>query len=361
MKEQLDWALCTGINKFVIHRYQHQSGPGAPGMMMGPYGVNWERSETWWDMVPAFHQYIARCSEMLRQGLPVADILYVTPEGAPQVFIPPADALTTSLDADLLPDRRGYNFDGCSPKNLIAHATVHDGRIKFPDGMTYRILVLPEWDTMTPALLRKAAQLVDAGATVIGSPPSSSPSLSDYPRCDADVKALVRKLWGDAPYQASRKLGRGMVLLDVDKSPGNIPLQDARWIWFDEGNPAQAAPPGKRYFHKTIEIPSSRIVKSAKALMTCDNSYELFVNGHDIGGAHDWKSIAALDIKRWLRSGGNDIRVTAVNDPGDGGGGDNPAGLIGTVDIDYSDGGRQSVATGTGWTASVAATGSSSQ
>jgi len=376
MKEQLDWALCTGINKFVIHRSQHQPvvAPGRtapfpnngvtglrsslPGMMMGPYGVNWERTETWWDMAPAFHQYIARCSDMLRQGLPVADILYVTPEGAPQVFIPPADALTTSLDADLLPDRRGYNFDGCSPKNLIAHATVVNGRVVFPDGMSYRILVLPEWDTMTPSLLRKIAQLVDAGAVVIGSPPSASPSLSNYPRCDAEVNALVRKLWGAAPYQASRKLGKGTVLLDVDKSTGALPFRYARWIWFDQGNPAQATPPGTRYFEKRIEIPAGCVVKSAKVAMTADNSFELFVNGHDVGGAHDWRSITTLDIKPWLHTADNNIRVNAVNDPGEGGGGDNPAGLIGAVDIHYTDGTHQTVTTGDGWSASRESTGS---
>ena len=128
MKAQLDWALCAGINKFVIHRYQHQPELDKfPGMTMGPYGVHWERTQTWWDMVPAFHEYMARTGALLRQGLPVADILYLTPEGAPQVFTPPADALTSGL-----PDRKGYNFDGCSPRTLMARAAVKNGRIVFP-------------------------------------------------------------------------------------------------------------------------------------------------------------------------------------------------------------------------------------
>ena len=87
-------------------------------MTMGPYGVHWDRNQTWWSMSKAYHTYIARCSYLLQQGKNVADILYLTPEGAPQVFRPPLSALTGN---DTLPDRRGYNFDGCSPGMIKKH------------------------------------------------------------------------------------------------------------------------------------------------------------------------------------------------------------------------------------------------
>ena len=75
MKALGDWAFCAGVNRFVFHRYQHQPWlDQRPGMTMGPYGVHWERTQTWWDMAPAYHQYLARCQFMLRQGLPVADV-----------------------------------------------------------------------------------------------------------------------------------------------------------------------------------------------------------------------------------------------------------------------------------------------
>ena len=63
--------------------------------------------------------------------------------------------------------------------------SVKDGRLVLPDGMSYRVLVLPDLPTMTPALLRKVKELVKAGATVVGPPPVKSPSLSGYPavRC----------------------------------------------------------------------------------------------------------------------------------------------------------------------------------
>ena len=147
MKPQTDWAFAAGLNHLVIHRFQHQPRLDQfPGMRMGPYGVHWDRTETWWPMVGAYHDYLTRCSDVLRQGLPVADVLYLTPEGAPHVFRPPASAVRGPMF-----DRRGYNFDGCDPDTLVEHASVRDGSIAFPDGMSYRLLVLPRYDTMTPA------------------------------------------------------------------------------------------------------------------------------------------------------------------------------------------------------------------
>ncbi|MGD0781700.1 MAG: glycosyl hydrolase, partial [Candidatus Aminicenantales bacterium] len=125
-----DWALAAGVNRIVFHRYQNQAGLALkPGMTMGPYGVHWERTQTWWDMVPAFHRYLSRCQLMLRQGLPVADICYLAAEGAPQAFRAPESALRGAP-----PDRRGYNFDACAPETLSAAARVQDGRIVFSDG-----------------------------------------------------------------------------------------------------------------------------------------------------------------------------------------------------------------------------------
>jgi hypothetical protein len=193
MKALGDWAFTAGVNRIVFHRYQNQAGLDArPGMTMGPYGVHWERTQTWWDMVPAYHAYLARCQFLLRQGLPVADVCFLVAEGAPHVFRPPASALYGDP-----PGPAGAAFDGCPPDTLLAAATVKDGRLVFPDGMSYRVLVLPERETMTPALLRKVRDLVAAGVTVIGSRPRKSPSVAGYPGCDAEVEALAAEVWGD--------------------------------------------------------------------------------------------------------------------------------------------------------------------
>ncbi len=197
MKGQADWALALGLNRLTFHRYQHQPWTNvAPGLTMGGYGTQYERTQTWWEMSGAWHEYLARCQYLLRQGLPVADILYLTPEGAPHVFRPPPSALAGS---PTMPDRKGYNFDGIDPATLLGRVKVRGGKLVLPDGMSYRVLVLPETETMRPELLAKIRDLVRAGATVIGSRPQKSPSLVNYPRCDAEVKRIADKIWGDAP------------------------------------------------------------------------------------------------------------------------------------------------------------------
>ncbi len=334
MKEQGDWALANGINKFYFHRYQHQPKlDEAPGMTMGPYGVHWERTQTWWDMAPAYHEYLARCQAMLREGLPVADILYLAPEGAPNVFQPPASATIGDL-----PDRRGYNFDGCAPEALLARASVRNGRIVFPDGMSYRVLVLPRTETMTPPLLRKISELVAAGATVVGNPPERSPSLVGYPECDAEVRRLAQGLW-------NRKAGKGRVIRDAVE-PLRVPvLTDAMWIGEDKGEPAVSAPVGTRRYSRTFDLPLGRKVASATLAFTADNSYQLTVNGKTALTGSDFHRVGVLDAKSLLVEGPNRLEVVVTND----GPKDNPAGLIGVVQIQFADGGGMRVATDASW------------
>ncbi|MCC8426184.1 glycosyl hydrolase [Mucilaginibacter sp. UR6-11] len=213
MKNQGDWAFAAGVNRFVYHTFQNQFLPDSlrPGATMGPYGVHWDRNQTWWPMVGSYHQYITRCSYILQQGNTVADVLYLNPEGSPHVFRPPFSALVGN---DTIPDRKGYNFDGCPP-GLLYKARVSNGNIVFPGGASYHLLVLPVVKTMTPALMAKIAQLVKAGATVVGSAPVKSPGLSNYPACDTELATLVKEVWGDDPYafkQSTHVYGKGKVI-----------------------------------------------------------------------------------------------------------------------------------------------------
>jgi hypothetical protein len=213
MKNQGDWAFAAGINRFVYHTFQNQFLPDSlkPGATMGPYGVHWDRSQTWWPMATGYHNYVTRSQYILQQGRTVADVLYLTPEGSPLVFVPPTSAM---VGGDTIGDRRGYNFDGCAPGQLMK-ATVKDHQVVFPGGASYRLLVLPVYESMTPQLLAKIGQLVKLGATVVGNPPSRSPSLVGYPACDGRVVSLSKTIWGAAvvPGDITRhKYGEGLVI-----------------------------------------------------------------------------------------------------------------------------------------------------
>ncbi|KEQ28082.1 glycosyl hydrolase [Pedobacter antarcticus 4BY] len=212
IKNQGDWAFAAGINRFVYHTFQNQFLPDSlkPGATMGPYGVHWDRSQTWWPMAGSYHDYVTRSQYLLQQGRTVADILYLTPEGSPLVFVPPS----TAIVGDTIGDRRGYNFDGCSPLQLLK-ASVKNKQVVFPGGASYRILVLPAYESMTPALLTKIGELVSAGATVVGSPPRRSPSLVNYPACDQQVLTMSNTIWGGSQNPAQetfRSYGKGQLI-----------------------------------------------------------------------------------------------------------------------------------------------------
>ncbi len=260
MKDQGDWAFAAGINGFFYHTFEHKPWDDTlrPGMTMGPYGVHWDRKQTWWPMAVGYHRYISRCQFMLQKGRTVADILYLTPEGAPQVFIPPSSAMT---DDPVLPDRRGYNFDGCAPGQLYA-ATIKDQRIVFPGGASYRLLVLPAVETMTPRLLEKIKSLVQAGAVIVGLPPKKSPSLSGFPGCDSTIQVTAKMLWGSlaSSKAASEHIyGKGKVIWAGNpgdaKSKALYPeYSETASILYKMGVPEDFESSGPvRYTHRTAE------------------------------------------------------------------------------------------------------------
>ena len=223
MKDQGDWAFAVGVNRIFFHTYAHQPlGPDyRPGFTLGPYGVYWNRNQTWWPMVGAYHHYLTRCSEILREGTTVSDVLYLTPEGAPHIFLPPESSLEGT---GFYKDKKGYGFDGCSPRMLLERGEVKDGLISFPGGTSYRVMVLPQVQTMTPALLVKIRDLVKAGATIVGNPPLKSPSLSGYPACDEEVQTLAKDLWGslEAPADPTKRTyGKGAIHWGGQLSPAN--------------------------------------------------------------------------------------------------------------------------------------------
>ncbi len=155
-----DWAFCEGVNRFVFHRYALQPWlERRPGMSMGPWGLHYERTQTWWESSRPWHEYLARCQFLLQQGLFVADVCYLEPENSPQRFEPPLQGRQGNM-----PDRPRYNFDGCTPEIVRTRMTVKNGRLILPDGMSYQVLVLPPVEAMTPDLLKKIKQLVEAGA-----------------------------------------------------------------------------------------------------------------------------------------------------------------------------------------------------
>ena len=209
---------------------------------------------------------------------------------------------------------------------------------------------------MTPPLLRKITELVKAGATVVGPAPVRSPSLSDYPQCDQEVRALARELWSGPAGQGTAARGKGRVIWPIEeKLAVTAPepparLGAAKWIWFKEGNPAAAAPVGERYFRRVLTLGEVARIESARWVITADNSFEALVNGAAVGSGGDFTHTYVLDCARRLRTGTNVLAVTAFNAAD----APNPAGLIATLILKYRDGRTEEIRTDSQWEAATA-------
>ncbi len=238
-----DLVFCKGINRYIFHRYAHQPWMNlTPGMTMGPWGMHLERTATWWRHAPAWLEYVARCQFLLQQGLFVADVCYYTGEGAP-VDLPYGASLKPALPA-------GYDYDGCDTRALLGRMSVRNGRIVLPDGMSYRLLILPNTTFMTPRVARKIRQLVAAGATVLGPKPERSPSLTDYPQCDRDVRSIADEVWGnrEGDEKVDRRFGKGRVVWG--KTPGQV--LDSMHVEPDFRTSGFASTSRTAYIHRTI-------------------------------------------------------------------------------------------------------------
>ena len=58
----------------------------------------------------------------------------------------------------------GHDYDYLNSEVLVERMRVRDGRLVLPNGIQYRVLVLPTRDTIAPEVLEKIEQLVRDGA-----------------------------------------------------------------------------------------------------------------------------------------------------------------------------------------------------
>ncbi len=225
LKARGDWAFCQGINQYMLHVNIHQpTDEKTPGVNAW-FGTEFNRNNTWFEQSKMWIDYLRRCTVLLQIGKHVADVAYFISEDAPKMAGPQSPPLPPGFDYDFI------NAD------VIEHRlSVKDGRLVLPDGMNYRLLVLPPSATMRPELLKKIRELVRAGATVVGAPPSRSPSLENFPRCDAQVRRLAGEIWGveKPPPSGEHAFGKGRViwgksLADIfaeDKIPADFEYRD---------------------------------------------------------------------------------------------------------------------------------------
>ena len=190
LKDIADQALCDGCNQFVWHTMPHvPEAAGKPGPVYHA-GTHNGPNETWWPLARPFFDYLARCSWLLRQGLFVADLCYYYGDRGYNFGPEKYEMAGLGLPA-------GYDFDTVNSDVIANRLSVKDGRLVLPDGMSYAALVMVDRPEIAPEVLEKIEQLVRDGATVHGPKPRHAAGLTNYPACDARVRDIAERVWGD--------------------------------------------------------------------------------------------------------------------------------------------------------------------
>jgi hypothetical protein len=193
LKPSFDQAICEGLNRLIWHTFT--SSPKEAGVPGQEYfaGTHLNPNVTWWSEAGAFVGYIDRTQFLLQQGLPVADVAYYYGDHVPN-FAP----LKNSDPAHVLP---GYDYDSADERVLTERMTARNGRIVLPDGMSYRVLVLPPRDSISLDALRAVRKLVLGGATIVGPKPRRATGLG---ASDSDVRAIADELWDTGRIRAEQ-------------------------------------------------------------------------------------------------------------------------------------------------------------
>lgn len=230
-KRSTDIAFCAGLNQITFHTFAHNPpDAGLPGFAYHA-GEHFNVNSTWWDQAGPMLEDMSRTSHLLQQGTFVADVCAYYGDEAPNLV--PARRISPTIKSQW-PDEKcahcgrnkpvdldtlgqGYDYDYINEEVILTRMQVKDGKLVLPDGMSYRVMVLPDRKTISLEALKKIGELAEAGATIIGAKPERSNSLRGFPDCDKEVQALAAKIWGecDGEKVKSHNYGKGKVIWNI--------------------------------------------------------------------------------------------------------------------------------------------------
>lgn len=221
LKSNLDRVFCSGINRILWHTYT--SSPKEHGLPGVEYfaGTHFNANTTWWPYSRPFVDYLNRTSQMLSEGLFVADVLYYYGDNVPNyVFV--------KEDKELADLPFGYDYDKVSKNILMERAFMKNGRLTLPDGMNYRVLMLPRSVYLDVSLLLKIEGWIREGLIVLGNPPQLNSTLDRHVAQDSLLRAVVARMWKHGHAMAEYQIGKGrlftgMTIAEVLDRCGIIP------------------------------------------------------------------------------------------------------------------------------------------
>ena len=203
-----DQWYCRGINRMVLHTNVHQPFEKKPGFTLDIYGQSFNRHNTWWDLSSQWFTYQQRVQYILQQGLPVADFLYFMGDHYYQ-------DLSAESAYDIPP---GYFTQNINLDVLLNRSRVEHGKIVLDNGLSYELLLLPEDGFMETGTLERIAELVHAGAVVVGPRPVRYAREHNRDERTEIFNHLSEQVWGkpDTEDIYKNRYGRGRVFSGMD-------------------------------------------------------------------------------------------------------------------------------------------------
>lgn len=201
MKPAFDREACSGLNLVFLHTFT--CSPKEMGLPGQEYfaGTHLNPNITWWSMAGTVFDYFKRSQYLLQKGHIVTDVLYYYGDHVPNI-----GHLKAHDPAKVLP---GYDYDLINEDRLMV-LTVKDGLIALPHGITYKVLVLPDFKILSLKALTKIRELVIQGATVVGAKPERMFSLSAN---EGTFRNYADELWGkENSDEGEKTTGKGVVI-----------------------------------------------------------------------------------------------------------------------------------------------------
>ena len=198
-------------------------------LTLGPYGLWFNRNETWAEEAKPWVTYLARCSYLLQQGHYYADVAYFYGEEGPLTAVfgwkPIEDA----------PD--GYGFDFVNSDVVLHELSVKrwaagdSRRHELSDSLSGR--AKPAHDAAGVAQDRLT--WLQQGAVLVGNRPTDSPSLADD---EKELQRVADQLWGKHGCSAiERKVGKGRVYAGMSANEALAELGVARDFEYTKPEP----------------------------------------------------------------------------------------------------------------------------
>lgn len=195
-----DKAWANGINEFMFHRFAHQANTHVkPGMTMNRWGFHFDRTQTWWKNAGAdWFTYMARGQYLLRQGVPVSDLLVFVGDGSPN---------SVYLRTDFKPEiPAGINFDCANSDVLKNRIQTKNSKMVLPEGTEYQLLLLKNCETIELETLERIHEISQAGVPVIGEKPKH---LAGFMISEVDktkFAELINKIWNQPKTYSTSNL-----------------------------------------------------------------------------------------------------------------------------------------------------------